>query len=170
MRITILLAWSALVLAVLNYSIYAKERIEAGGRGPVAGTGAGRSALLDAGRYHAPELRHSPRCARRAPCRRGRRGHMVLRADNNKVARFLRFHSGEGLTPGEKLLRFHVLRADNLERRSLRIVPDAFLFQEGHAEHYQNARYGVFKFAGANEYLLTGLAAEDRRPITAAEQ
>ena len=35
--------------------------------------------------------------------------------------------------------------------------------------HYQKARYGVFKFAGADEYLLTGLAAEDRQPITVAD-
>ena len=91
----------------------------------------------------------------------------MLRADQHKVARFVRFHSGEALRPGEKLLRFHVLPPYIPEKRALRIVPDSFLFQEGHAARYQNARYGVFKFAGADEYLLTGLAAEDRRPITA---
>ena len=170
MRITILLAWSALVLAVLNYSIYAKERIEARGEVLLLELAPVDPRSLMQGDY----MRLNYAVARDAPVARlaagQKRGYLVLRADADKVARFLRFHSGEDLAPGEKLLRFHVLRADNLERRSLRIVPDSFLFQEGHGEHYQNARYGVFKFAGAKEYLLTGLAAEDRQPITAAEQ
>ena len=171
MRITILLAWSALVLAVLNYSIYAKERIEARGEVLLLELAPVDPRSLMQGDY----MRLAYKIARDAPVARlaagARRGYLVLRADADKVARFLRFHSGEDLAPGEKLLRFHVLRPDNPEQRALRIVPDAFLFQEGHAEHYQNARYGVFKFAGAKEYLLTGLAAaEDRQPITMAEQ
>lgn len=170
MRVTILLAWSALVLAVLNYSIYAKERIEARGEVLLLELAPVDPRSLMQGDY----MRLAYKIARDAPVARlaagARRGYVVLRADTDKVARFLRFHSGEELAPGEKLLRFHVLRADNLEHRSLRIVPDSFLFQEGHAGRYQNARYGVFKFAGAKEYLLTGLAAADRQPITGAEQ
>ena len=169
MRITILLAWSALVLAVLNYSIYAKERIEARGEVLLLELAPVDPRSLMQGDY----MRLAYKIARDAPVARlaagQKRGYLVLRADKNKVARFLRFHGGEALAPGEKLLRFHVLSPDNLEQRALRIVPDSFLFQEGHAGHYQNARYGVFKFAGAKEYLLTGLAAEDRQPITAAE-
>ena len=169
MRVKILLAWSALVLAALNYGIYAKEQIKARGETLLLELAPVDPRSLMQGDY----MRLAYQIARDAPVARlaagARRGYLVLRADKNKVARFLRFHSGEGLTPGEKLLRFHVLRADNLERRSLRIVPDSFLFQEGHAEHYQNARYGVFKFAGAKEYLLAGLAAEDRQPITVAD-
>ena len=65
-------------------------------------------------------------------------------------------------------MRFHV-RPDGVEQRSLRLVPDSFLFQEGHAGYYQNARYGVFKFADAHDYLLTGLAAANRQPITVAD-
>ena len=169
MRVNRLWAWSALVLAVLNYGIYAKEQIKARGETLLLELAPVDPRSLMQGDY----MRLAYRIARDAPVERlaagQQRGYMVLRADTDKVARFLRFHSGEDLAPGEKLLRFHVLRADNLERRSLRIVPDSFLFQEGHAGHYQNARYGVFKFAGAKEYLLTGLAAADRQPITAAD-
>ena len=170
MRIKILLAWSALVLAVLNYGIYAKEQIKARGETLLLELAPVDPRSLMQGDY----MRLAYKIARDAPVERlaagQKRGYLVLRADQNKVARFVRFHSGEALSPGEKLLRFHVLSPDNLEQRVLHIVPDSFLFQEGHAARYQNTRYGVFKFAGANEYLLTGLAAEDRRPIRVTEQ
>ena len=167
MRVKILLAWSALVLAALNYGIYAKEQIKARGETLLLELVPVDPRSLMQGDY----MRLAYQIVRDAPVERlaagQKRGYLVLRADQHKVARFVRFQSGEDLNPGEKLLRFHVLSPDNPEQRTLRIVPDSFLFQEGHAAYYQNARYGVFKFAGANEYLLTGLAAEDRRPITA---
>ena len=170
MRVKILLAWSALVLAVLNYGIYAKEQIKARGETLLLELAPVDPRSLMQGDY----MRLAYKIARAAPVERlaagAKRGYMVLRADQHKVARFVRFHGGEALSPGEKLLRFHVLSPYSLEKRVLRIVPDSFLFQEGHARHYENARYGVFKFAGANEYLLTGLAAEDRRPLTVTEQ
>ena len=167
MRVKILLAWSALILAVLNYGIYAREQIKARGETLLLELAPVDPRSLMQGDY----MRLAYQIARDAPVERlaagQQRGYLVLRADQHKVARFVRFHSGEALRPGEKLLRFHVLPPYIPEKRALRIVPDSFLFQEGHAAYYQNARYGVFKFAGANEYLLTGLAAEDRRPITA---
>ena len=167
MRIKILLVWSALVLAVLNYGIYAKEQIKARGETLLLELTPVDPRSLMQGDY----MRLDYKIARDAPVERlaagQKRGYLVLRADQHKVARFVRFHGGEALRPGEKLLRFHVLSPYSLEKRSLRIVPDSFLFQEGHASYYENARYGVFKFAGADEYLLTGLAAEDRRSITA---
>lgn len=169
MRVNRLLAWSALVLAVLNYGIYAKEQIEARGETLLLELAPVDPRSLMQGDY----MRLAYQIARDAPVERlaagQQRGYLVLRADRNKVARFVRFYSGEDLASGEKLMRFHV-RPDGVEQRALRLVPDSFLFQEGHAAYYQNARYGVFKFAGANEYLLTGLAAEDRRPITVMEK
>ena len=168
MRIKILLAWSALVLAALNYGIYAKEQIEAQGETVLLELAPVDPRSLMQGDY----LRLAYQIARDAPVERlaagQQRGYLVLRADQHKVARFVRFYSGEDLASGEKLMRFHV-RTDDVEQRALRLVPDSFLFQEGHAGYYQNARYGVFKFADAHEYLLTGLAAANRQPITVAD-
>ena len=165
MRVNILLMWSALVLAVLNYGIYAKEQIKARGEILLLELAPVDPRSLMQGDY----MRLAYQIARDAPVERlaagQQRGYLVLRADWNKVARFVRFYSGEDLASGEKLMRFHV-RPGNSEQRALRLVPDSFLFQEGHAGYYQNARYGVFKFADAHDYLLTGLAAANRQPIT----
>ena len=174
MRIKILLAWAALVLAVLNYGIYAREQIVKEGETLLLELAPVDPRSLIQGDY----MRLRYKVADDAPVAElatgQKRGYMVLRADENHVAQFVRFHSGEALSAGEKLLRFHVFRPaiwpGMMEHRSLRIVPDSFLFQEGHAGRYDNARYGVFKFAGAGEYLLVGLAGEDRQQITVREQ
>ena len=168
MRVKILLAWSALVLAVLNYGIYAREQIKARGETLLLELAPVDPRSLMQGDY----MRLAYQIARDAPVERlaagQQRGYLVLRADQHKVARFVRFYSGEDLASGEKLMRFHV-RPDDSEQRALRLVPDSFLFQEGHAGYYQNARYGVFKFANADDYLLTGLAAANRQTITVAD-
>ncbi|OAD22131.1 hypothetical protein THIOM_002080 [Candidatus Thiomargarita nelsonii] len=87
-----------------------------------------------------------------------KRGYMVIRPDENNVAQFARFYKGEDLREGEKLLHFH-------NTDSIRIVPDSFFFQEGHAKYYQNAKYGVFKFDDSGNHLLVGLADENRQTI-----
>ena len=88
-----------------------------------------------------------------------RRGYLVLRLNYYNVARFDRFHAGEPLTSEERLVRFH--------RRSsqFRVVPDAFFFQQGHAELYEDAHYGVFKFDDRGRYILVGLADRERTLI-----
>ena len=88
---------------------------------------------------------------------------MVIRPDENNAAQFVRFHREESLAEGEKLLRFHK------KGRSIHIVPDSFFFQEGHAQYYENARYGVFKFDDSGKHLLIGLAGEDRKIIITVE-
>ncbi len=90
-----------------------------------------------------------------------KRGYIVIRQDENNVAQFVRFHKGEDLIAGEKLLHFHK------KYNSVRIVPDSFFFQEGHAKHYQSAKYGVFKFDDSGNHLLVGLADENRQTIMA---
>lgn len=85
-----------------------------------------------------------------------RRGYLVLRGDSMSVARFVRFHDGESLDAGERLMRFH------RQFDQVRIVPDAFFFQEGHGEFYEGARYGAFRFDDRGRYLLVGLADGNR--------
>jgi uncharacterized membrane-anchored protein len=81
-------------------------------------------------------------------------GYMVIVLDQNKVATFKRFYDGNKLASDEKLLHYH-----NQFGR-IRIVPDSFMFQEGHAKDYEQAKYGVFKFDTKGNHILVGLANE----------
>ena len=160
MWIKIMIALSVVVLAVLNYGIYEKEQIKESGETLLLELRSNDPRSLMQGDYM--RLRYA--IERDAPAKEltahRRRGYMVIRPDENNVAQFVRFHREENLAEGEKLLRFHK------KGHSIHIVPDSFFFQEDHAQYYENARYGVFKFDDAGKHLLIGLAGDDRKIIT----
>lgn len=83
------------------------------------------------------------------------RGYLVVLPDERGIARFQRLYDDKPLAAGEKLFHYQS------QYQRVRIVPDSFMFQEGHAERYQNAKYGIFKFAAPDRYVLVGLADEE---------
>lgn len=159
MRTKVMIALSVLVLAALNYGIYEKEQIKEHGETLLLELAPVDPRSLMQGDYM--RLRYA--IERNAPVQglgsHEKRGYMVIRPDENNAAQFVRFHKGEELAAGEKMLHFHK------QYSSVRIVPDSFFFQEGHAKHYENAKYGVFKFDDSGNYLLIGLADEHRQEI-----
>ena len=80
-----------------------------------------------------------------------RRGKFVVRLGDDKVVQFIRVHQGEDLADGEHLLRY--TRGGS----GTRIGADSFFFQEGHAKHYANARFGELKVATTGESILVSL-------------
>ncbi|MDX1655338.1 MAG: GDYXXLXY domain-containing protein [Candidatus Competibacteraceae bacterium] len=87
-------------------------------------------------------------------------GQLVVRPDQNQVARLVRVHrADEPLAVRERLLAFR-------KRGSrLRVGPDAFFFQEGAAQIYQAARYGEFRVTVEGRALLVGLRDGGFRPL-----
>ncbi len=90
-----------------------------------------------------------------------KRGYLVLDLDDRNVAQYARVFRGEVLKPKERLIRYHQ------QTGRVVIAPDSFMFQEGHAEYYERAKYGIFKYKGSDQYLLTGLADEELRQLGA---
>jgi uncharacterized membrane-anchored protein len=88
-------------------------------------------------------------------------GRIVIQADEDGVAAFVRRHEGEALQPGERLLLYR--------RRGgrIRIGTDAFFFEEGTAARYADARYGELRLDASGESLLIGLRDAQRRPMGA---
>ena len=89
-----------------------------------------------------------------------RDGRLVVRADSDSVARFVRVHEPRtALQSGERLLRYR--------RRAgrARIGSDAFFFQEGHANRYETAKYGELRVDRTGTSVLVGLRDEMRRPL-----
>lgn len=158
-RTKIMILLAVLVLAALNYGIYDKEQTIEHGETLLLELAPVDPRSLMQGDYM--RLRYA--IERAAPVKElnanEKRGYMVIRADENNVAQFVRFYKNEHLAKNEKLLHFHK------EYNAVRIVPDSFFFQEGHAKLYENAKYGVFKFDGKGKHLLVGLADENRKKI-----
>lgn len=159
MRTKIMLALSVLVLSALNYGIYEKEQIKRHGETVLLELAPVDPRSLIQGDYM--RLRYA--VERNVPVHElassEKRGYMVIRANKKSVAEFARIHKGEALAANEKLLHFH------RQYNQIRIVPDSFLFQEGHAAHYEKAKYGIFKFDDSAKPLLVGLADGNREAI-----
>ena len=161
MRTKIMMMMSVIVLATLNYDIYDKEQIKEHGKTLLLELTLVDPRSLIQGDYM--RLRYD--IERNAPVKElashQKFGYIVIRPDENNVAQFIRFYKKEDLATGEKLLHFHK------KHSRVRIVPDSFFFQEGHAKHYENAKYAVFKFDDSGKHLLVGLADENKKTIIA---
>lgn len=160
MRTKIMIVLSMFVLAILNYGIYEKTQIKEHGEILLLELMPVDPRSLMQGEYM--QLRYA--IEKNVPTieldfyQKG--GYIVIRANEDNVAQFIRFYKEEDLAAGEKLLHFHK------KYSRIHIVPDSFFFQEGHAKHYENAKYGMFKFNDSGKYLLVGLADKNRKEIT----
>ena len=90
------------------------------------------------------------------------RGTFVMSVDENGVATFARLDNGDQLGPNEVRLQFE--RWDTFRGPS--VGAESFYFQEGHAEFYADARYGVLRVNEHGTSVLVGLADDSYQLIT----
>ncbi len=157
MRIKILFICLAVILIAFNYGIYQNEQIKKEGEIVFFQLAPVDPRSLIQGDY----MRLAYAVAEESLEHERPKGSqsIVINTDKGSVAHFVRYHDGEALLAGERLLPFY-------GRSPIVIRPDSFLFQEGHAKHYElEAKYGVFRFDASGKYLLTGLADENRELI-----
>jgi uncharacterized membrane-anchored protein len=144
-----------LVFAVFNYAIYQKEQVKANGETVFLQLAPADPRSLMQGDY----MRLSYAIERNfkgEPSKEN--GYMIIGLDQNRVGTFKRFYDGKDLTADEKLVHYK-FQSNRFQRNGrLQIVPNSFMFQEGHAKFYANAKYGVFKFDSNGKHLLVGLA------------
>ena len=88
-------------------------------------------------------------------------GIAVVALDGAGIARLVRLDDGTPLAPGEARLRFVGTTVDG----RLDFGIDAFYFQEGDADRYAPARYGMVRVDEDGNAVLVGLADEQARPI-----
>ncbi|MGI9242044.1 MAG: GDYXXLXY domain-containing protein [Verrucomicrobiales bacterium] len=87
------------------------------------------------------------------------RGTLVLQIDEDNIATFARIHDGSPLADNETLLRYR--------RRGWHITTAtaSFFFQEGRAEHYQQAKYSKLRVSPDGVANLVALADKDLNPL-----
>jgi len=162
---------AALVFVAANGLILHKERVLANGRTVLLALAPRDPRSLIQGDYMV--LRYD--IARRvtdSELRERPDGRIVVRLDENSVAAFVRLHRGEPLAGNEQLLRYR--RRGRMERwgprRGLRLGAESFFFQEGHAQHYERARYGELRGTPAGESGRGGLRGEGFERLGPPEQ
>ena len=77
-------------------------------------------------------------------------GRLVIRLDENRVAKFERLHGGEKLAVGERLLYYR-------NRGGIRLGAESFFFQEGKAKEFEEAEYALLKVNEDGRSVLAGL-------------
>lgn len=148
------------IFVVFNYAIYQKEQVKANGETVLLALAPVDPRSLMQGDYMRLRYAVERGISHELASQQKKRGEMVIALDANHIGSFVRFHDGEALQPGEKLLHYHN------DYGNIRIVPNSFMFQEGHAKIYQRAKYGEFKFDNSGNPILIGLADDKLRPLT----
>lgn len=141
-----------LVLLVVNFLIFQKERLLASGQTVFLELAPVDPRSLIQGDYM--NLRY--RIAREANLSdEVMDGYLVLKLDERNVATFGRvYRPGETLAPDERIIRFRTRYGD------VRLGAESFFFQEGDAGYYNEARYAELRLAESGETVLVGLRGE----------
>jgi uncharacterized membrane-anchored protein len=141
-------------LLAAGLTIRAKEQILADGRTVLLELAPVDPRSLIQGDYMA--LRYAPKVLPGAPAETElpAAGTAVLGIDGTGVAVYRRLDRGDPLGADEVRLRYRSL----LPHGDVRYGAESYFFEEGLAEAYQLARYGVLKVDEAGRSVLVGLA------------
>ncbi len=85
-----------------------------------------------------------------------RRGSFIIALDGDNVATFARLDDGGSLGPAEARLKYKLVDSSG----GIRLGAESFFFEEGQAERFANAEYGVLHVDENGNSVLVGLADE----------
>jgi uncharacterized membrane-anchored protein len=90
-----------------------------------------------------------------------RRGTAIVKLDADGVAEFARLDDGAALAAGELRLKYK----RRLRESEVSYGADSFFFQEGDADFYAQAKYGVLRVDTVGDSILVGLAGADHNML-----
>lgn len=139
------------ILAFVNYGIYGKETLIREGEPVLLELAPVDPRSLIQGDYMV--LRYAI-AANLEQTELPARGKLVIRLDENQVARFVRLDDGSPLANDERLLNYYK------HDWSLDLGAGSFFFQEGTAELYEDAVYGELRVDESGGSILVGLRGD----------
>jgi uncharacterized membrane-anchored protein len=162
-RILIALATLAIILGLANWDIARKRAVIADGALLLLELRPADPRSLLQGDYMALALVDAAMPDQATIKQLPYQGTVILSLDDNRVGRYARLDDGSPLKPDE--LRVKYRRHEEWTGARLDYGAQSFFFQEGDAELYQNAKYGVLRVAMDGGTVLTDLADENRQMI-----
>ncbi len=84
-------------------------------------------------------------------------GYVIVRLDKHNVGRFMRLsdsNAKDNLSANERAIFYRIRNG------SMKLATNAFFFQEGHAQSFEAAEYGLFRVNDKGEPLLTNMVDE----------
>jgi uncharacterized membrane-anchored protein len=135
----------------VNYSIYGKEQIIAGGQAIYLELAPVDPRSLMQGDYMALRFKALDDAFGRRPAAGIADGRLVLGIDGSGIATYRRLDDRSPLAADEVALRYRVRGGQP------RLSTDAWFFEEGRAAEYAGARYGEFRVDAKGGAILTHL-------------
>ena len=162
-RVVVVIVGLVLILVLTNWNIVQKRAVVVDGKALLLELRPADPRSLFQGDYMALALANDTMPDPGVIATLPYRGTVVLMVDENGVGRFGRLDDGSALAAGE--LRVQYRRHEDWRGPRLDYGAQAFFFQEGDAELYQNARYALLRVADDGVTVLTDLADKDRVAI-----
>lgn len=159
MKIRNLALWAVAlsVLIFVNYLVFQREKLAATGKVVLLELAPVDPRSLIQGDYMQLRYALSQEVENHADTGRG---FVVVRLDENNVAHYVKIYA-----PTTALAEDEVLLPYRREAFDVRVGPKSFFFQEGHAEYYEEAKYGELRVSDSGAVLLIGLRDENLRPL-----
>jgi uncharacterized membrane-anchored protein len=157
----LLLAGAVLVFGAANYTIWQRQQIVDHGRPVLLELRPADPRSLIQGDYMALAYAEAvfPGPAERAEL--PRRGSFVVTLDADNVATFARLEAGGPLAANEARIKYKLID----ERGAMRLGAESYFFEEGQADVFADAEYGVLHVDTAGNSVLVGLAGPDKATI-----
>ena len=155
MRRTVVLIGAILILAMANVTIFQKEQVLNFGQPVLLELAPVDPRSLMQGDYMALRFKVANDAFSGVSRDNLADGRLVLALNERNIGSFVRFDTGAALGPQEVVMQYRI--RDNTPK----FGTNAFFFQEGTADVYQNARYGEFRVSDSGEAILTTLRGEN---------
>lgn len=158
MRKALVAAGLALTLGAVNYTIWAREHLLSSGEVLLVELAPVDPRSLLQGDYMALDFaiaRQVPRSDGNEPSM----GKVVVKRAADGEAVFDRIYAGEALAADERLLDYRVRDG------RVRIVTNAYFFEEGQGQRFEAARYGELRVDPSGKALLAGMRDADKKAI-----
>ena len=154
----LVIAGLLLVLGVANYNFWNKEQLLESGRQVMLELRPVDPRSLMQGDYMI--LRYSADTFPDTETMKSlpRTGTIVISVDANGVGKFARLDDGTALAQDETRLKYKY----RIKSGELRLGAESYFFQEGHADVYANAKYGVLRVDESGASVLVGMADQNR--------
>ena len=160
-RVLIAVMAGVLVLALLNWNIFTRERLIENGKIVLLQLAPVDPRSLMQGDYMILNYALTNELEKQRELKDD--GILILKLDEQNIARFSRFDDGSAIQDDEVRLRYRV--RNNEWRNRVKIATNAFFFEEGQGEIYEPARYGEFRVDDSGDAILTQLRDEELKVL-----
>ncbi|MFT6254016.1 MAG: putative membrane-anchored protein [Granulosicoccus sp.] len=146
-------------LIAVNLTIYKKEQVLASGRIVLLELAPVDPRSLMQGDYMRLRFAITRKAFDLKAKEHNQDGYIIVSVNEHDVGRFI------GMFQGEPLLEDQVKMQYRIRSNRVQFATNAFFFQEGTAQQYEQARYGEFRVATSGELLLNTLRDENYKVI-----